>query len=244
VVGKLERPSPTLACKVSDINFNPYLEDPGLHRRARHGAEVHGGPELPAGQTNIRIFDGVDGPEDRPGADRLDHHAAGPLLLPPGAGRRTIRWAPWKINFPDQFTRSSMHDTPAPASRFGGNVRFESSGLRAHRPGADGGEVGSRPLRRRLLDEADLPVARRLRREQYEQPVENGPDVRWMYLHRLGHRRWPRELPPTSTASTALDLLHLRPAAAQDLLTGAGPELHHRRAWPAMFADWTQACPA
>ena len=92
VVGKLERPSPTLISTVSDINFNPYWKipasiverdivpnylkdpsylatdaDPHLRRRRRAG--------------------------DRPLAHRLANDTARALLLPPGTRRAQFAWA-------------------------------------------------------------------------------------------------------------------------------------------------------
>ena len=51
------------------------LEDPGLDRRARHRAEIHGGPELPPRPTTSASSTASTDPRStRP--DRLDHHAA------------------------------------------------------------------------------------------------------------------------------------------------------------------------
>ena len=176
VVGKLERPSPTLASKVSDINFNPYwkipasivakdivpkyLDDPGYLEANR-----------------IRVFESVDGPEIDPllidwettPADRYffrqdpgDHNSLGLV----------------KINFPNDHM-VYMHDTPH-RELFGRNVRFESSGcVRID-------QVAT--VVKWILDRSGSPVDDTqyemliASAEPYDQLIQNGPDIRWMYL--------------------------------------------------------------
>ena len=176
VVGKLERPSPTLASKVSDINFNPYwkipasivakdivpkyLDDPGYLEANR-----------------IRVFESVDGPEIDPllidwettPADRYffrqdpgDHNSLGLV----------------KINFPNEHM-VYMHDTPH-RELFGRNVRFESSGcVRID-------QVAT--VVKWILDRSGSPVDDTqyemliASAEPYDQQIQNGPDIRWMYL--------------------------------------------------------------
>jgi L,D-transpeptidase YcbB len=65
VVGKLERPSPTLASKVSDINFNPYWKIPAsIVERDIVPKYLEDASYLDA--NHIRVFDGVGGPEIDP----------------------------------------------------------------------------------------------------------------------------------------------------------------------------------
>ena len=65
VVGKLERPSPTLASKVSDINFNPYWKIPAsIVERDIVPKYLDDPGYLEA--NRIRVFESVDGPEIDP----------------------------------------------------------------------------------------------------------------------------------------------------------------------------------
>ncbi len=176
VVGKLERPSPTLASKVSDINFNPYWKIPASIVEKDIVPKYMADPSY-LQQMDIRIFDGVDGPE-------IDPTLIDWTTTPPD--RYFFRQEPGphnslgavKINFPNKFM-VYMHDTPH-RELFGRNVRFESSGCvridqvqtvvkwildRTHAP----------------LDEATYQNLTTTT-EQYEQPIDGGPDVRWMYL--------------------------------------------------------------
>ena len=86
VVGKLERPSPTLASKVSDINFNPYWKIPAsiVERDIvpKYMADPNYLDRQPDPHLRRRRW-----PRDRPRLDRLDDHPARALLLPAGTGR-------------------------------------------------------------------------------------------------------------------------------------------------------------
>lgn len=176
VVGKLERPSPTLASKVSDINFNPYWKIP---------ASIVGKDIIPKymadpgylQQMNIRIFDGVEGPEVDPAI--IDWTTTPPeryfFRQEPGPHNSL---GSVKINFPNKFM-VYMHDTPH-RELFGRNVRFESSGCVR----IDQVQTVVKWILDRTLAPLDEPTYLALvnSTEQYEQPVDNGPDVRWMYL--------------------------------------------------------------
>jgi L,D-transpeptidase YcbB len=176
VVGKPERPSPTLASTVSDINFNPYwkipasivardivpkfMEDPG-YLDANH----------------IRVFDGVEGPEIDPLF--IDWNVTDPeryfFRQEPGPHNSlgTV-----KINFKNDHM-VYMHDTPH-RELFGRNVRFESSGCVR----IDQVET----VIKWILDRSAAPLTAQdyemivANVEQYDQKIENGPDVRWIYL--------------------------------------------------------------
>jgi len=176
VVGKLERPSPTLASKVSDINFNPYWKIPAsiverdiVPKYMEDPSYLH--------TMNIRIFDGVEGPEVDPAL--IDWTTTPPeryfFRQEPGPHNSL---GAVKINFPNKFM-VYMHDTPH-RELFGRNVRFESSGcVRIDQV---------QTVVKWILDRTQTPLDEATYQalvnstEQYEQPVENGPDVRWMYL--------------------------------------------------------------
>ena len=176
VVGKLERPSPTLASKVSDINFNPYWKIPASIVEKDIVPKYMADPSY-LQMMNIRVFDGVEGPE-------IDPALIDWTTTPPD--RYFFRQEPGphnslgavKINFPNKFM-VYMHDTPH-RELFGRNVRFESSGCVR----IDQVQTVVKWILARTqapLDETSYQ-ALTTSTEQYEQPIENGPDVRWMYL--------------------------------------------------------------
>jgi len=176
VVGKLERPSPTLASKVSDINFNPYWKIPASIVEKDIVPKYMADPSY-LQMMNIRVFDGVEGPE-------IDPALIDWTTTPPD--RYFFRQEPGphnslgavKINFPNKFM-VYMHDTPH-RELFGRNVRFESSGCVR----IDQVQTVVKWILGRTqapLDETSYQ-ALTTSTEQYEQPIENGPDVRWMYL--------------------------------------------------------------
>ncbi|MFO1033183.1 MAG: L,D-transpeptidase family protein [Hyphomicrobiales bacterium] len=124
VCGKLERPTPTLASKVTDVTFNPfwnapasivardilpkYLEDPGY-----------------LDQMRIRVFDGVNGPEIDPRSVDWYNTPADRYQFRQDPGEKNAL-ATVKVNFANKFM-VYMHDTPH-RELFGQNARFESSG--------------------------------------------------------------------------------------------------------------------
>ena len=176
VVGKLERPSPTLASTVSDINFNPYWKIP---------ASIVARDIVPKYQEDpnylranyIRVFDGVDGPEIDPSL--IDWTMTDPeryfFRQEPGPHNSlgTV-----KINFPNDHM-VYMHDTPH-RELFGRNVRFESSGcVRIDQV---------QTVVKWILDRSAAPMDEATYQhlttstEQFDQKIDGGPDVRWMYL--------------------------------------------------------------
>ena len=176
VVGRLERPSPALASKVSDINFNPYWKIPAsIVAKDIVPKYIEDPTYLDA--NHIRVFDGVAGPE-------IDPLLVDWELTPPD--RYFFRQDPGehnslglvKINFPNEHM-VYMHDTPH-RELFGRNVRFESSGcVRID-------QVAT--VVKWILDRTGSPVDDTqyemlvASAEPYDQQIENGPDIRWMYL--------------------------------------------------------------
>jgi L,D-transpeptidase YcbB len=124
VVGKLERPSPTLASRVTDVTFNPYwnapasivardllpkfLEDPGY-----------------LDQMRIRVFDGVGGPEVDPRSVDWYNTTAERYHFRQEPGEHNSL-ATVKINFANKHM-VYLHDTNH-RELFQQNARFESSG--------------------------------------------------------------------------------------------------------------------
>lgn len=176
VVGKQERPSPTLASKVSDINFNPYWKIPASIVARDIVPKYMADPSY-LEVNHIRIFDGVDGPEIDPAF--IDWTTTDPeryfFRQEPGPHNSL---GSVKINFPNDHM-VYMHDTPH-RELFGRNVRFESSGcVRID-------EVQA--VVKWILDRSQAPLDEMMYEnlvnstEQFDQQIDNGPDVRWMYL--------------------------------------------------------------
>ncbi len=175
VVGKLDRPTPSLKSRVSDILFNPTWSSPAsivakdiIPKLTKDPAYLQ--------SMGIHVYDGVNGPEIDPISidwqqtppDRFvfvqdpgDHNALGTV----------------KVNFPNKFM-VYMHDTPH-RELFATNDRWESSGcVRVDKVkhlitwimnGQDG------------YDESNFdPIIQT--RESQKVLVRNPPDVRFMYL--------------------------------------------------------------
>lgn len=124
VAGKLDRPSPTLASTVSDVTFNPYWKIPASIVE-RDIVPKYLKDRSYLAQMQIRVFDGVGGPEIDPAT--IDWPSTPPeryfFRQDPGENNAL---ATVKINFPNKFM-VYMHDTPH-RELFGSNARFESSG--------------------------------------------------------------------------------------------------------------------
>ncbi len=175
VVGKLERPSPTLISTVSDINFNPYWKIPASIVERDIVPNYLKDPSYLA-KMQIRIFDGVDGPEIDPSL--IDWPTTPPeryfFRQEPGAHNSlgTV-----KINFPNEHM-VYMHDTPHQES-FGRNVRFESSGcvrIDQVKTVVDWILQGELDVDMMQVEMVQANV------EPYDLKVNNGPGVRFMYL--------------------------------------------------------------
>ncbi len=132
VVGKIERPTPELSSRVTDINFNPYWHVP---RSIIHKDLVPKGREFATrGQDmlaayHMEAFDAQGNPLDPRQIDWFGE----------AVYNYNFRQRPWeenslgfvKINFPNKDA-VYLHDTPL-KGLFGKAVRFESSGcVRVH----------------------------------------------------------------------------------------------------------------
>lgn len=175
VAGKLDRPSPTLASTVSDVTFNPYWKIPAsIVERDIVPRYLKDRGYL--AKMQIRVFDGVDGPEIDPAT--IDWATTPPeryfFRQDPGENNAL---ATVKINFPNKFM-VYMHDTPH-RELFGSNARFESSGcIRVDQVQTVVDWV--------LRDQADYSPEEYGRiigtRQPYELKVQAPPSVRFMYL--------------------------------------------------------------
>lgn len=124
VVGKVDRPSPVLMSKVSELNFNPYWNAPvsivekDIIPKVRKNRAV-------LKQMDIRIYDGYKGPEVDPST--IDWNNVSPdryhFRQEPGQGNAM---ASVKINFPNKHA-VYMHDTPT-KQLFTEAARYFSSG--------------------------------------------------------------------------------------------------------------------
>jgi L,D-transpeptidase YcbB len=124
VVGKLDRPSPTLNSVVTDVTFNPYWNAPASIVAKDIIPKFLKDPEY-LNQMGIRVFDGVGGPEIDPAyVDWLNtpperYH----FQQQPGEQNAL---ATVKVNFANKFM-VYMHDTPH-RELFLQNDRYQSSG--------------------------------------------------------------------------------------------------------------------
>lgn len=124
VAGKLERPSPTLMSRVSDLVFSPYWKVPASIVERDIVPKYLEDPSY-LEKMHIRVFDGVDGPEIEP--ESVDWEVTPPeqYFFRQEPGEHNSLGAV-KINFPNEHM-VYMHDTPH-RETFASNARFESSG--------------------------------------------------------------------------------------------------------------------
>jgi murein L,D-transpeptidase YcbB/YkuD len=175
VVGKLDRPTPALKSTVSDVNFNPYWNAPASIVAKDLVPKYLKDPTI-FEQMRIRIFDGVGGPEIDPAS--VDWVNTPPdryhFRQEPGDGNAL---ATVKVNFKNKFM-VYMHDTPH-RELFASNARYESSGcvrvdqVRTLIEWILNGQGGFDAGQFEMITASQEP---------YDVPVDNPPDVRFMYL--------------------------------------------------------------
>jgi L,D-transpeptidase YcbB len=175
VAGKLERPTPALMSKVSDIVFNPYWNAPASIVERDLVPKYLKDPTY-FEQLQIRIFDGKDGPEVDPATVDWQNTAPDRYVFRQEPGDINAL-ATMKINFPNKFM-VYMHDTPH-RENFASMARYESSGcVRIDQvskvvdwilQGQDG------------IDATQIEMIT-AGQENMEVKVQNPPDVRFMYL--------------------------------------------------------------
>lgn len=175
VAGKIDRPSPALMSRISDINFNPYWNAPDSIARRDLIPKFMKDPNALA-EMRIRVLDRQTGEEIDPHQIDWTVTPSEPFLFRQDPGRNnslgTVR-----INFPNKHA-VYLHDTPA-KQLFGQNARFESSGcIRVDRINVlidwiFSGQDGFDPM---MIEEIAASG------ERLDQKVRNGPDLRIMYL--------------------------------------------------------------
>jgi L,D-transpeptidase YcbB len=175
VVGKVTRPTPSLASKITDVTFNPYWNAPAsivakdiIPKYLKDPAYLD--------QMHIRVFDGVGGPEIDPTS--VDWEITAPdryhFRQEPGAHNSL---ATVKVNFANTFM-VYMHDTPH-RELFLQNARFESSGcvrvdnVRMFIDWILAGQDGFNEAQFEMITASE---------ETYVMPVRRSADVRFMYL--------------------------------------------------------------
>lgn len=175
VAGKLDRPSPTLMSTVSDVTFNPYWKIPASIVE-RDIVPHYLKDRSYLAQMQIRVFDGVDGPEIDPSAIDWENTPPERYFFRQDPGESNAL-ATVKINFPNDFM-VYMHDTPH-RELFGSNARFESSGcirvdqVRTVIDWVLRDQADYQP------DQYDQIIASR---QPLEVKVDDPPSVRFMYL--------------------------------------------------------------
>ncbi|QIG51424.1 L,D-transpeptidase family protein [Nordella sp. HKS 07] len=175
VAGKLDRPSPTLVSTVSDVTFNPYWKIPASIVE-RDIVPHYLKDRSYLAKMQIRVFDGVDGPEIDPSTIDWANTPPERYFFRQDPGENNAL-ATVKINFPNKFM-VYMHDTPH-RELFGSNARFESSGcIRVDQVQTVVDWV--------LRDQADYSPDQYGQiigtRQPYELKVQTPPSVRFMYL--------------------------------------------------------------
>lgn len=175
VAGKLERPSPTLMSTVSDVTFNPYWKIPASIV-ARDIIPKYLKDRSYLQQMQIRVFDGVGGPEIDPATVDWANTPPERYFLRQDPGENNALSAV-KINFPNKFM-VYLHDTPH-RELFGSNSRFESSGcIRIDQVKT----VVDWVLRDQPDYNPDQYEGIIASRKPYELKVQEAPSVRFMYL--------------------------------------------------------------
>lgn len=175
VAGKIDRPSPVLMSRISDINFNPYWTAPDSIVQRDLLPKLAKDPEV-FDKMHIRVIEKATGREVDPNDVDWMVTPSSLFLFRQDPGNQNAM-ATVKINFPNKYS-VYLHDTPT-RELFGQNARYLSSGcIRVDRvdvlvdwilSGQDGFDAG--------MIENIAATGERL-----DKPVKNGPDLRIMYL--------------------------------------------------------------
>src|SRR5262245_54164692 len=124
IAGKIDRPSPVVESKITEINFNPYWNAPASIVERDIIPQVQKNPKI-LSQLRIKIYDGLNGPEVDP--KTIDWSKLQPdryhFRQEPGQDNAM---ASVKISFPNPYA-VYMHDTPT-KQLFTQSARYFSSG--------------------------------------------------------------------------------------------------------------------
>ncbi len=178
IVGKPERPSPSLRSHVSEINFNPFWTAPESIARRDIVPEAwkSGNPKKFLQRRSIRVFDGFNGPEVDPDSLPWPNIDTKRFVFrqDPGDGNAM---ATVKINFPNPYA-VYMHDTPT-KQLFTSSQRYFSSGcVRVEQV-----HVLTEWILRRTPGWDRQHIEQVVRgKERIDVHVEQPPNVIWAYL--------------------------------------------------------------
>jgi murein L,D-transpeptidase YcbB/YkuD len=175
VAGKIDRPSPVLMSRISDINFNPYWTAPDSIVRRDLLPKLAKDPDILT-KMHIRVIEKATGHEVDPRSIEWAATPSSLFLFRQDPGDQNAM-ATVKINFPNKYA-VYLHDTPT-RQLFGQNARYLSSGcIRVDRvdvlvdwilSGQDGFDSA-------MIENIAASG------ERLDKPVKNGPDLRIMYL--------------------------------------------------------------
>jgi murein L,D-transpeptidase YcbB/YkuD len=175
IAGKPDRPSPVVITNISDLNFNPYWNAPASIVEKDIIPALLKDPEH-LQKLNIRVFDGVGGPEIDPSAVDWANTPGDRYHFRQEPGEENAM-ATVKINFPSPFG-VYMHDTPTKQLFESGERYFSSGCVRVEKihvlvnwilRGQDGWDMD------RIREVAESA-------ERLDVKVNEGPQVRWVYL--------------------------------------------------------------
>jgi L,D-transpeptidase YcbB len=176
IAGMIDRPTPTVASKISEINFNPYWNAPVSIVEKDILPELRKGGTKILEKLNIKVYDGYQGPEVD--ARTIDWKTVTPdqyhFRQEPGEENAM---ATVKINFKNPY-HVYMHDTPT-KELFSQSARYFSSGcVRVDKVALlvdwiIAGQDGWTPAR---IDEVGKT------QERIDVQVANGPELRFAYL--------------------------------------------------------------
>lgn len=124
VAGKIDRPTPSLKSRVSDVVFNPYWNAPASIVARDIIPKYLSDPGY-LEQMRIHVYDGVNGPEIEPSSVDWHNTPSDRYVFQQEPGEQNAL-ATVKVNFPNKYM-VYMHDTPH-REGFASNERFASSG--------------------------------------------------------------------------------------------------------------------
>lgn len=175
VAGKIDRPSPVLMSRISDINFNPYWTAPDSIVKRDLLPKLAKDPDT-FSKMRVRVIEKATGREVDPRSVDWTSTPSNLFLFRQDPGEQNAM-ATVKINFPNKYA-VYLHDTPT-RELFGQNARYLSSGcIRVDRvdvlvdwilSGQDGFDAG-------MIENIAASG------ERLDKRVKNGPDLRIMYL--------------------------------------------------------------
>lgn len=175
VAGKIDRPSPVLMSRISDINFNPYWTAPDSIVRRDLLPKLAKDPDALM-EMRIRVIEKATGREVDPRYVDWSMTPSNLFVFRQDPGDQNAM-ATVKINFPNKYA-VYLHDTPT-RELFGQNARYLSSGcIRVDRVDVlvDWILSGQDGFNADMIENIAM-TGRRL-----DKPVKNGPELRIMYL--------------------------------------------------------------